>query len=112
MKIAKSHSKDTKPKMVYQQADLPKIEELLNRARIFWIQEWKELGSKDYGTCTTGKGIRIPYLRKGKRYYQDVLAVEAPPVQGNTAASDAVTIPLEFLRKHGIDCYYDDGSMD
>ena len=96
----------------YEEKDLGDLLVATRRATSIWRDEWERLGSKDYGSCTGGKGLRVWMRKPRKRSAQEVTVVPAPPVQGNMAAYDSHKLALEYLEILGSAAVYYDGWMD
>ena len=96
----------------YEKADLAEIQQKLSEAKSIWHKEWEAQGSRDDGTCCTGKGIQIWHRAPRKRSAEPLTVVISPPCQGNLASSRSVEPALHHLRFSGIECSYYDGWMD
>jgi hypothetical protein len=81
-------------------------------AQNIWFREWKDQGSHDLGTCTSGKSLRVWYLEKGKRKPMEISISRCGWVQGNISASRSVKPAIEYLASKGIKADYFDGWMD
>jgi|GEM_PF-2131500 len=97
----------------YQAEDLEKLKLVFAAAKVLWIQQWKDQGALDQGSCCGGKGISVPFIGKGKRNYESINVVSCDFVQGNVSAYESVGGALAFLKEQGVvGASYNDGWMD
>jgi len=113
MKLApRYYTKNPNKVMAYQEDDLKKLKLEIDTAKQIWYDTWQNRGSEDMGSCCGGKGISIPYIRKGKRIAEDINVVQCGWVQGNVSASQAVGKALVYIKQFFPDAVYNDGWMD
>ena len=113
MKLApKYYTKNPNKVMAYQEEDLKKLKLEIDTATQIWYDTWQNRGSENMGSCCGGKGISIPYIRKGKRIAEDINVVQCGWVQGNVSASQAVGKALVYIKQFFPDAVYNDGWMD
>lgn len=97
----------------YQAEDLEKLKSVFAAAKALWLQEWREQGALDQGSCCGGKGISVAFIGKGKRNYENVNVVACDFVQGNISAYQSAPAVLAFLKEQGVvGASYNDGWMD
>lgn len=92
------------PHLVLQPDDLRIAEPLIARAEKLWKRFYRDLG-----TIVIGSGIATLYLPPRKRKPVRKLLI-ASPGQGN--GSDSAVIPLNFLNRYGIPCFFEEGRAD
>ena len=97
----------------YQAEDLEKLKAVFAAAKALWIQQWREQGALDQGSCCGGKGISVAFIGKGKRNYESINVVSCDFVQGNSSAYQSASAVLAFLKEQGVvGASYNDGWMD
>jgi hypothetical protein len=77
-----------------------------------WFEQWQYQGAKDEGTCTSGKGLQVWYVGKGKRKPELLTITPCDWVQGNVSAQRSKDNALNYLESKGINATYNDGWMD
>lgn len=92
------------PYFVYQEVDLPAMAPLIAQAAMMWQRAYK-----DEGAVVIGSGIAIPFLPPRCKYSRDKVIIQ-PFGQGDGKAS--VKIPINYLSRHGIACYWECGRRD
>ena len=113
MKTVKTfHAGSKRTVNAYQRQDLLKLNWIIDLAKYRWHEDWLIQGKPDDGSCCVGKGINVWYLGPRKRFAVPAKIIRCDWVQGNMAAQKTVKGALAFLKKHGVECSYDDGAMD
>ena len=113
MKLAKRYKDDENPVLALEESDREEAIKIGEHAGDLWYRKWVELGKKDYGSCCGGKGIKVYFLGKRKRYARPAFVVNCSWVQGNLAASESHEGALEYVKEFLADnAFYDDGYMN
>ena len=113
MKLAKRYKDDENPILALEESDKEEAIKIGEYAKDLWYQKWVELGEKDHGSCCGGKGIKVWFKGKGKRYARQTFIVQCDWVQGNISAQESKDKALEYVKEFLIDnAFYDDGYMN
>lgn len=81
--------------------DYDKFKIIRQNAEDIWYDTWREMGSKQEGSCCVGMCIKTEF---GK--------IDCPPTQGNISASESSKEALKYLRNRKIKATYFDGYMN
>ena len=102
---------------VYQDSDLPKLQNAIDCAKTLWRDRCQTYMNKngDTGSCVMGAGIKIDYLAPRCRNRRNLMIISASEVcnaQGSLVWEDSVKEVVEYLKSKGIEAYYASGIMD
>ena len=106
MKLAKRYKDDENPVLALEESDKEEAIKIGKYAENLWYRKWIELGEKDHGSCCGGKGIKVWFRGKGKRYARPTLVVQCDWVQGNISAQESKDKALEYVKEFLIVCIW------
>ena len=113
MKLAKRYKDDENPVLALEEKDREEAIEIGNYAQEKWYRKWIEQGEQDNGSCCGGKGIKVWFRGKGKRYAKETFIVHCGWVQGNLSAEKSHHNALDYVKEYLIDnAFYCDGYLD
>jgi hypothetical protein len=102
---------------VFRDSDLSKLQSIIEKAK----ELWKEASKKDFekngdrGSCVAGDGIFVNYLgpRKRKPVRRCIISShEVAFCMGSSHYESCKDIPINYLRKNEIECFYNYGYLD
>ena len=112
MKLTKRHKDDEKPVLALEESDREEAIKIGEQAEEIWHRKWAELGKKSHGSCCGGKGIKVWFRGKGKRYARPTFVARCDWVQGNLSAQESKDDALAYVKEFLADnAFYDDGYM-
>lgn len=101
----------------YTDYELHQLETQIEKATLLWRDGCKAYfrAKGDIGSCVLGAGIYVMHLgprQRKPRKKMIISATQVSPAQGSCIWESCKDVPMDYLKREGIEVFYEYGNLD